>query len=463
MARRSASFQQLFLDTLDGVGQTAMQAGKLVGDSRRANAADTRAQAQDTRESEAHTARMPGVKADAKSRVLDYEKTLNQTNLQKAMDTAAGVRTTAQGGTPTADGHAVDFQAVKKANQGFEQSDMNLWNALNPGNPMDAGRLKEKRERDDRGAEADVAKKESEADLSGLMTSAAQDPELQSLIESASKPEDFNKARAYALKMYGPEVANKVVGTGTRTSMPMEKFSIYEGGVEGGPVGGYVVNSTGSARPITPATAPPAAGHGGMTPPPKGPQLSRPGRPEGNLPMDVKKQIETLSTKSAGKMAIANQLQNDLLQMRKAMGQDETGAPIDGAKPNEDLAYTYAQNMLKTMNSKEGADAVGVDEARRAAGLLEYNVADVKAGLGMKPGKFHGRDIPGFLKQVESNVAGIKGAVDFNKAEIDKLYGRPSADSPSSPSGAPKAGDVDEGYRFKGGDPADPNNWEQVQ
>jgi hypothetical protein len=29
--------------------------------------------------------------------------------------------------------------------------------------------------------------------------------------------------------------------------------------------------------------------------------------------------------------------------------------------------------------------------------------------------------------------------------------------------GAPKPGDVQDGYRFKGGDPASPDSWEQVQ
>jgi hypothetical protein len=39
----------------------------------------------------------------------------------------------------------------------------------------------------------------------------------------------------------------------------------------------------------------------------------------------------------------------------------------------------------------------------------------------------------------------------------------PTSPSTQAPSGAPKAGIVEDGYRFKGGDPADPKNWEKVK
>jgi len=152
----------------------------------------------------------------------------------------------------------------------------------------------------------------------------------------------------------------------------------------------------------------------------------KPGSAEAALPMDVKKQIETISAKTAGKKLIANQLDNDLIQLRKALGQDANGKQIPGAKRNEDLAVNYAQSMLKTMNSKEGADAVGVDEAKRSANLLEYNTGDVSALLGIQPGKFIGRDLDGFASQVASISEGIKGSVNSNQAEVDRLYGRPA-------------------------------------
>jgi hypothetical protein len=135
-----------------------MQAGKLVGDTRRADAENTRAEAQDTRaaaESKAglaHKAELTrGAKSEADKSSLTYDEALRETTLKKALEGAASARTTAQEGTPTADGRAVDFQEVKKANRGFEQADSGLWNFLNPGSPMDAESLKAKRERDEAG------------------------------------------------------------------------------------------------------------------------------------------------------------------------------------------------------------------------------------------------------------------------------------------------------------------------
>src|SRR3990167_9485110 len=364
MARRNASFQELFLNSLEGAGQTAMKAGVMVADNRRAESADARA-AEESKATLAYKAEATrGAKADADKAGLSYDQAFRQSNLQKAMETAASTRSTVQAGTPTADGHAVDFQAAKKANRGFEQADMNLWNSLNPGTPMDSEQLVAKRARDE-----DVAGMEAEEKEFGL---------------GEKKNKAGRDATGHASDLKTAEAQRTLLGAQ-------------------------------AGKATREANAPPKAR---------------------DLPLDVQSEVRALSGKTAGKKAIANQLSSDLVEMRKAMGLDETGKPIPGATPNEDLAYSYAQNMLKTMNSKEGADAVGIDEAKRAAGLLEYNVADVKAGLGMKPGKFHGRDVPGFMKQVESNITGIRGAVNANRTEVDSLMGRGSA----AQSGTPDAG-----------------------
>jgi flagellum-specific peptidoglycan hydrolase FlgJ len=50
------------------------------------------------------------------------------------------------------------------------------------------------------------------------------------------------------------------------------------------------------------------------------------------------------------------------------------------------------------------------------------------------------------------------------KSAIEGISGEQKGASPSGdPAAPPKAGDVQEGYRFKGGNPSDPNSWEKVQ
>lgn len=57
-----------------------------------------------------------------------------------------------------------------------------------------------------------------------------------------------------------------------------------------------------------------------------------------------------------------------------------------------------------------------------------------------------------------SDIAKGYGA-DPSRVTVDLMTPKPAAPSAS---GAPKAGEVDSGYRFKGGDPADRNNWEKA-
>ena len=85
MARRNSSYQDLFLQSLDGLGRTAMGAGQMVGQHNRAEAENTRQQAEETRRGEEHKTRMPGLKAEADSKSLDYDKALRQENITKSM------------------------------------------------------------------------------------------------------------------------------------------------------------------------------------------------------------------------------------------------------------------------------------------------------------------------------------------------------------------------------------------
>jgi hypothetical protein len=141
--------------------------------------------------------------------------------------------------------------------------------------------------------------------------------------------------------------------------------------------------------------------------------------PDTNLPLDVKEQIKGLSSKNASKIAIKNQIDNSLAQLKLAK--------------DDDTKVRIGRGMLKILNSTEGADAIGAEESKRLGDALEYNIFDVSAGLGMKPGKLHGRDLAGFLTQAQAVSDAIGGSVKANQAEVDRLYGRKAAAAPTLP------------------------------
>lgn len=214
MARRNYSFQELFLNSLEGAGQGAMQAGKLVGDTDRANAEGARAEAADGRAKEAHA-------TTQKANQLDYDKAFREESLRNSLVTAASDRSKALEGTPTADGHAVDFQAVKGARKGFEQADANLWNYLNPNNPMSNQGLAEKR-----AADADAA--EAKTNLPGAI---GEDPDLSDTEKAfyGAYPEKYGDRLKPTPVTYLPG-ADGYVAAPTRGGGPVKKVVDEAGG-----------------------------------------------------------------------------------------------------------------------------------------------------------------------------------------------------------------------------------------
>lgn len=146
-----------------------------------------------------------------------------------------------------------------------------------------------------------------------------------------------------------------------------------------------------------------------------------------NLPLDVKEQVTALSTKTGNKISIANQLDSYLHEFQTAKTSDDK--------------VRIGRQMLKVLNSPEGADAVGVDEAKRLGDALEYHVANFGSLVGATPGKFVGRDLGGFEKQVQSTIGAVRGSIDSNRKETDRLLGRIPASAPAAAPPAPVAVD----------------------
>lgn len=124
-----------------------------------------------------------------------------------------------------------------------------------------------------------------------------------------------------------------------------------------------------------------------------------------NMPIDQKKTVETLSTKNANKEAIKNQI-------------DAVMSNWDSL--SEDQKVSQGRQLLKTLNSTEGADAIGAEEANRLGAKLEFALGNF---TNSNPTQF-GRDLEGFKTQAKLTSKAIGDAVNANQAIIDKNMNR---------------------------------------
>jgi hypothetical protein len=143
-------------------------------------------------------------------------------------------------------------------------------------------------------------------------------------------------------------------------------------------------------------------------------ELRKAGTPKGEferLPIENQEQIKDLAKKNANKETIANQIDAMLQQ-------------ADQAK-TEDAKLAIYRQMGKILNSTEGADAVGSEEAKRLLSKLEFAYGNVTND---NPTQF-GRDLQGFREQAKATSKAVRNAAQANKKKIDELYKRaPAAD-----------------------------------
>jgi hypothetical protein len=131
------------------------------------------------------------------------------------------------------------------------------------------------------------------------------------------------------------------------------------------------------------------------------------------LPAENQITIKDLAKSNASKISISNQIE---------------GAFAGWDQMSDAEKLQQGRQLIKTLNSTQGADAVGSEESKRLAGKLEFAYGNLSND---NPVQF-GRDLEGFKKDAELTVQAIRTAVNSNKKEIDRAYGRPSQSKPQS-------------------------------
>jgi len=126
------------------------------------------------------------------------------------------------------------------------------------------------------------------------------------------------------------------------------------------------------------------------------------------LPLDSNQMVRGLASKNASKIAIKNQIDSNLKEW-----------------PNlsYDQKVAVGRQLLKTLNSTEGADAIGAEEANRLGAKLEFSLGNLSP-WNSNPIQF-GRDLEGFYEQASNTSKAIGDAVKSNQGTIDQLMGRP--------------------------------------
>jgi len=117
----------------------------------------------------------------------------------------------------------------------------------------------------------------------------------------------------------------------------------------------------------------------------------------------AQKQMEKLGTSNAG-----------LFNVKGAM--DEALKILNDPSVGEDQKIKVGQGLYKSLNSAEGADAVGAEEAKRLGSYLEFNIGNIT-----QPGAFLGRDLKGFTGQISNYAKLLGGRIQQNEAGINTL------------------------------------------
>lgn len=158
------------------------------------------------------------------------------------------------------------------------------------------------------------------------------------------------------------------------------------------------------------------------------------------------------------------------------------GGPGDKLPESQQKQVVGTQNLSNAIREYREAlktfgtlDAVKPDQ--RAMMGTKYNNMMLQAKEAYNLGVLNGPDFA-ILQSVVTDPRSIKGvitsnnALDTQAAELDRIMSgvaqtssqlKPRGGATQTSGQAPKAGTIEDGHRFKGGDPSNPSNWEKVK
>ena len=158
------------------------------------------------------------------------------------------------------------------------------------------------------------------------------------------------------------------------------------------------------------------------------------------------------------------------------------GGPGDKLPESQQKQVVGTQNLSNAIREYREAlktfgtlDAVKPDQ--RAMMGTKYNNMMLQAKEAYNLGVLNGPDFD-ILQSIVTDPRSIKGvitsnnALDTQAAELDRIMSgvaqtssqlKPRGGATQTSGQAPKAGTIEDGHRFKGGDPSNPSNWEKVK